>query len=154
MTNAFACVRMHVEVHRSARVVFYVHVLASYFRAPLFFVSFLRLQPKKNFGILCFRASFAVKLCTKKSRAHRAQSRIFSLVCVHGDVVSASWVHPRGFQLLSHARGTQSTRSSRTWPRGRKGGDVSSSRAKLVFCLGSQILNFHSRAFSAYVFFK
>ena len=60
-------------------------------------------------------------------------------------------MHPRAFQHLSRARGTQSTRA-----RGgdREGGDVSSSRAKLVFCLGSQILNFHSRAFSAYFFFK
>ena len=53
-------------------------------------------------------------------------------------------MHPRAFQHLSRARGPQSTRA-----RGgdREGGDVSSSRAKLVFCLGSQILNFHSRAF-------
>jgi hypothetical protein len=44
-------------------------------------------------------------------------------------------VHPRAFQHLSRARGPQSTRA-----RGgdREGGDVSSSRAKLVFCLGSQ----------------
>ena len=46
-------------------------------------------------------------------------------------------MHPRGFQHLSRARGPQSTRA-----RGgdREGGDVSRSRAKLVFCLGSQIL--------------
>jgi hypothetical protein len=60
-------------------------------------------------------------------------------------------VHPRAFQHLSYARGTQSKRA-----RGgdREGGDVSSSRAKLVFCLGSQILNFHSRAFSQLFFLK
>ena len=60
-------------------------------------------------------------------------------------------MHPRGFQVLSRARGPQSTRA-----RGgdREGGDVAASRAKLVLCLGSQILNFHSRAFSAYIFFK
>ena len=34
---------------------------------------------------------------------------------------------------------------ARAW-RGRGSDDVSRSRAKLVFCLGSQILNFHSRA--------
>ena len=43
---------------------------------------------------------------------------------------------------LSRAR---SPVNARAW-RGREGGDVSSSRAKLVLCLGSQILNFHSRA--------
>ena len=51
-------------------------------------------------------------------------------------------MHPRAFQHLSRAR---SPVNARAW-RGREGGDVSSSRAKLVFCLGSQILNFHSRA--------
>ena len=45
--------------------------------------------------------------------------------------------------LLSRAR---SPVKARAW-RGREGGDVSRSRAKLVLCLGSQILNFHSRAF-------
>jgi len=49
---------------------------------------------------------------------------------------------------LSRAR---SPVNARAW-RGREGGDVSRSRAKLVFCLGYQILNFHSRAFSAYFF--
>ena len=44
---------------------------------------------------------------------------------------------------LSRAR---SPVNARAW-RGREGGDVSLSRAKLVLCLGSQILNFHSRAF-------
>jgi len=51
---------------------------------------------------------------------------------------------------LSRAR---SPVNARAW-RGREGGDVSRSRAKLVLCLGSQILNFHSRAFSKFFFFK
>ena len=60
MNNAFACVRMHVELRRSARVVFYVHVLASYFRAPLFFVSFLRLPHQEEFCVLGHRSLSAV----------------------------------------------------------------------------------------------
>jgi len=52
--------------------------------------------------------------------------------------------------FLSRAR---SPVNARAW-RGREGGDVSSSRAKLVFCLGSQILNFHSRAFLKKVFLE
>jgi hypothetical protein len=51
---------------------------------------------------------------------------------------------------LSRAR---SPVNARAW-RGRERGDVSSSRAKLVFCLGSQILNFHSRAFLKLFFLK
>jgi len=51
---------------------------------------------------------------------------------------------------LSRAR---SPVNARAW-RGREGGDVSLSRAKLVLCLGSQILNFHSRAFLKNFFFK
>ena len=43
--------------------------------------------------------------------------------------------------------------NARAW-RGQGSDDVSSSRAKLVFCLGSQILNFHSRAFLKNFFFK
>ena len=59
-------------------------------------------------------------------------------------------MHPRGFEHLFRARDPQTTRA-----RGGdgKGGDVSRSRAKLVLCLGSQILNFHSRAFSKLFFF-
>jgi len=43
--------------------------------------------------------------------------------------------------------------NARAW-RGQGGGDVAASRSSLVFCLGTQILNFHSRAFSAYFFLK
>ena len=49
VTNAFACVRMRVEVRRSARVVYHVCVFASYFRALLFFVSFLASSTEKSF---------------------------------------------------------------------------------------------------------
>ena len=41
--------------------------------------------------------------------------------------------------------------NARAW-RGQGGGDVAASRASLVFCLGTQILNFHSRVFET--FFK
>ena len=60
MTNAFACVRMHVEVHRSARVVSYVRGLASYFRALLFFVSFLASSTREEFCVLGPRSPSAV----------------------------------------------------------------------------------------------
>ena len=50
---------------------------------------------------------------------------------------------------LSRAR---SPVNARAW-RGQGSDDVSRSRAKLVFCLGSQILNFHSRAFLRTTFF-
>ena len=50
---------------------------------------------------------------------------------------------------LSRAR---SPVNARAW-RGREGGDVSRSRAKLVLCLGYQILNFHSRVFEDFFFF-
>ena len=51
---------------------------------------------------------------------------------------------------LSRAR---SPVNARAW-RGQGSDDVSRSRAKLVLCLGSQILNFHSRAFSQLFFCK
>ena len=51
---------------------------------------------------------------------------------------------------LSRAR---SPVNARAW-RGQGSDDVSRSRAKLVLCLGSQILNFHSRAFLKLFFFS
>ena len=82
MTNAFACVRMRVEVRRSARVGFYVHVLASYFRPPLFFVSFLRLPHQEEFCVLGRRSPSS---CGQKiSRAHSLKSYFFSPVRSRG----------------------------------------------------------------------
>ena len=110
MTNVFACVRMRVEVHRSARVVFYVHVLASYFRAPLFFVSFLRLPPKKNFGILCFRASFAVS-CAQKKVERTEHSLVFFRSCAF---TATSFALPgciRAISSSSHTRAVPSQRA-------------------------------------------
>ena len=148
MTNAFACVRMHVEVYRSARVVFYVRGLASYFRALLFFVSFLRLPHQEEFCVLGRRSPSS---CAQKiSWAHSLKSYFFSPVRSRGRRSRFPGASARFSAPLTRAR---SPVKARAW-RGQGGGDVSRSRASLVFCLGSQILNFHSRAFSAYVFFK
>ena len=93
--------------------------------------------------ILCFRASFAVKLCTKNMlSAQSTVSYFFSPVRSRrrrSRFVGASARFP---VPLTRAR---SPFKARAW-RGQGGGDVSRSRAKLVLCLGSQILNFHSRA--------
>ena len=77
MTNAFACVRMHVEVYRSARVVFYVRGLASYFRALLFFVSFLRLPHQEEFCVLGRRSPSAVT----KNKLSAQSEVVFFLSC-------------------------------------------------------------------------
>ena len=148
MTNAFSCVRMRVEVRRSARVVSYVCVLASYFRALLFFVSFLRLPHHRR--ILCFRASFAVSCAQKISRAHSLKSYFFSPVRSRGRRSRFVGASARFPAPLTRAR---SPVKARAW-RGQGGGDVAASRASLVFCLGSQILNFHSRACLKLFFFK
>ena len=101
MTNTFACVRMCVEVRVRVRVVLYVFVCVFCIRC----FCAVWVGRKKNFW------RCVVKNKKKRKNEQTERSRIFSLVCVHGDVVRASWMHPRGFQHLSRARGPQSTRA-------------------------------------------
>ena len=73
MTNAFACVRMRVEVRRSARVVFYVCGLASYFRVCVWV--FWRLPHQEEFYVLGRRSPSS---CAQKiSWAHSLKSYFF-----------------------------------------------------------------------------
>ena len=104
MTNAFACVRMHVEVHRSARVVSYVHVLASYFRALLFFVSFLRLPHQEEFCVLGRRSPSAVT----KNKLSAQSEVVFFLSCAFTATSFALRGCIRAVSSSSHTRAVPS----------------------------------------------
>ena len=101
MNNTFACVRMCVEVRVRVRVVLYVYVFAFVFCVHVVLVRFEE-------GRILGRCRCSNK---KKRTEPTDREKSYSLVCVHGDVVRASWMHPRGFQHLSRARGPQSTRA-------------------------------------------
>ena len=100
--------------------------------------------------ILCFRASFAVLVTQKKLSAQSTVSYFFSPVRSRRRRLRFLGASARFPAPLTRAR---SPVKARAW-RGQGGGDVAASRASLVLCLGSQILNFHSRAFSQLFFFK
>ena len=134
MTNTFACVRMCVEVRVRVRVVLYVYAFAFVFCVDVVLVRFeegrilgrCRCSNKKK---RTERTDREKSYSFSRLRSRRRRSRFLD--------ASARFSGP-----LSRAR---SPVNAHAW-RGREGGDVSRSRAKLVLCLGSQILNFHFRA--------
>ena len=108
-----------------------------------FFFSFSFLSP--NFPCFFF-------FCDEenKRRERLCKKRVFSRFEFLRTIYEVyGYIRPVSSSFLSRAIPSQRARVE-----GQGSDDVSSSRAKLVFCLGSQILNFHSRAFLKNFFFK
>jgi len=121
-----------------------VEVLASFFTCACsrcIFVSvceFWRCFPRKREFII-FRASFRSSTKKKKLSAQRSeQSYFFSRLRSRRRRSRFPGASARFPAPLSRARSPCKARAWRGW----EGGDVAASRAKLVFCLGTQISTF------------